>query len=84
MCLQVENQLLDAWIWEHILRQEWLCLVFNFVINGGQEYEEDIEEYDLNPINRMYVEVSVLDDLGPHHYGEEIVKNRSVKVEYGE
>ena len=46
--------------------------------------EEDIEKYDLNPINRMYVEVSVLDDLGPHHYGEEIVKNRSVKVEYGE
>lgn len=46
--------------------------------------EDDIEKYGLNPIDRMYIEVAVLDDLGPHHYGEEIVKNRSVKVEYGE
>lgn len=46
--------------------------------------EDDIEKYGLNPIDRMYIEVAVLEDLGPHHYGEEIVKNRSVKVEYGE
>ena len=46
--------------------------------------EDDIEKYGLNPIDRMYIEVAVLEDLGPHSYGEEIIKNRSVKVEYGE
>ncbi len=44
--------------------------------------EDDIENYKLNPIDRMYVEVAVVEDLDAHSYGEEIIKNQSVGVYY--
>ncbi len=45
---------------------------------------KDIVEYKLEPIERMYVEVAVLEDIDPHSFGEEIIKNRSLKVTYTE
>ena len=44
--------------------------------------EDDIENYKLNPIDRIYVEVAVVEDLDAHSYGEEIIKNQSFGVYY--